>query len=96
MHGYRQNRRRLALTVACGVVAALVPALPANASPTHYVEMSDGVKIAVNVRMPKDFEKGKSYPTIFEMSGYDGGSADGEDPTGSAGSRVLTDIFEKD
>ncbi|MGH2694753.1 MAG: CocE/NonD family hydrolase [Actinomycetota bacterium] len=97
VHGYRRNRlHRLALVVACGVVAALFPALPATASPTHYVEMSDGVMIAINVRMPKDFEKGKSYPTIFEMSGYDGGSADGEDPTGGYGSRVLTDIFEKD
>jgi hypothetical protein len=38
-------------------------------------------------------QKGQKYPTIFEMSGYDGGSADGEDPTGAEGSRALTKQF---
>ncbi len=27
--------------------------------------------------MPTSYQPGKKYPTIFEMSGYDGGSADG-------------------
>jgi putative CocE/NonD family hydrolase len=89
--------RALPAIAACALIATLLVAMPpAAASPTHYVEMSDGVLIAINVRMPKDFEKGKQYPTIFEMSGYDGGSADGEDPTGGAGSRGLTNIFEKE
>lgn len=84
---------RVALVLSVIGAATLFPTAPAEATPTHYVEMSDGVKIAVNIRMPDDFEKGESYPTIFEMSGYDGGSADGEDPTGGEGSRGLTKIF---
>src|SRR2546430_8004520 len=39
--------------------------------------MSDGVSIAVNVRMPTNYVPGSRYPTVFEMSGYDGGSANG-------------------
>jgi hypothetical protein len=50
---------------------------PASAAPTGYVTMSDGTSIAVNVRMPTNFVEGQRYPTVFEMSGYDGGSADG-------------------
>jgi putative CocE/NonD family hydrolase len=69
---------------------------PARAAPTHYVKMSDGTLIAVNVRMPNGFVKGRRYPTIFEMSGYDGGSADGESPDGGEGSRGLTKIFYDD
>jgi predicted acyl esterase len=79
------------------LVASLFPATePALATPTHYVEMSDGVSIAVNIRMPNGFRKGKRYPTIFEMSGYDGDSADGGDPTGDEGSRALTKQFYDD
>ena len=50
---------------------------PAIAAPTGFVTMSDGVQIAVNVRLPDSYVPGVRYPTIFEMSGYDGGSADG-------------------
>ena len=76
----------------------VIPVNSALAAPNGYVEMSDGIKIAVNVRMPNDFDKGKSYPTVFEMSGYDGGSSDGTTPFGVAGegSRGLTKIFNKD
>jgi putative CocE/NonD family hydrolase len=90
------SRRAAAAAVAFGAVAALVPWQPAAAAPTHYVTMSDGTSIALNVRMPKDYEKGRRYPTIFEMSGYDGGSSDGEGPDGGAGSRGLTGMFERD
>ena len=48
--------------------------LPPFIGPTHYVTMSDGVEIAVNVRMPTGYRKGQRVPTIFEMSGYDGAS----------------------
>jgi hypothetical protein len=66
----------------------------AAAAPTGYVTKSDGVSIAVNVRMPTDYVPGQRYPTVFEMSGYDGGSASGGTlakdvgvPTGYLGSR---------
>jgi len=91
-------RRVLALVSSVAVATTLLFALPAEASPTGYIEMSDGIKIAVNLRMPENFEEGKSYPTIFEMSGYDGGSSNGTTPFGVAGegSRGLTKIFNED
>ena len=50
--------------------------------PTHYVAMSDGVKIALNARLPENYVAGQRYPTIMEMSGYESGSADGRTPAG--------------
>ena len=87
-------RRLGALLLAAAVSLALLPWQPAAAAPTHYVTMSDGTSIAVNVRLPKGYQKGHRYPAIFEMSGYDGGSSDGEGPDGGAGSRGLTAMFE--
>ena len=97
----RRRARPAAALSALFVLAALMvvlPVTPAEAAPNAYVEMSDGVSIAINVRMPNDYEKGKAYPTIFEMSGYDGGSSDGTTPFGVAGegSRGLTKIFNRD
>ncbi|MGH2817681.1 MAG: CocE/NonD family hydrolase [Actinomycetota bacterium] len=92
----KRSRRVLTLAIVA-LIASLFPAAePALATPTHYLEMSDGVRIAVNIRMPNGFKKGRKYPTIFEMSGYDGGSADGDDPTGGEGSRALTKQFYDD
>jgi len=91
--------RRLSLLLASAVLASVVipflPARPALASPNTFVTMSDGVEIALNVRMPKGFKRGRSYPTIFEMSGYDGGSSDGDEPYAGLGSRVLTEQFKE-
>ena len=82
------------------LVASLLVALPtqhAAASPNTFVEMSDGVVIALNVRMPEGYKEGRSYPTIFEMNGYDGGSSDGDEPTlAGEGSRVLSKQFYDD
>jgi len=91
-------RRLLTLIAAGAMLAALLPAAPALAGPTDYIEMSDGTLIAINVRPPDNFEEGKAYPTIFEMSGYDGGSADGDTPfgVGGEGSRGLTQDFNGD
>jgi putative CocE/NonD family hydrolase len=85
-----------ALLVLATLLAPLLPVTPAQASPNRFVRMSDGVEIAMNVRMPKDFDKGKTYPTIFEMSGYDGGASDGDEPYAGLGSRSLTEQFKKD
>ena len=64
-----------AVAVAAGVL--LVPGTDtARAAPNQYVTMPDGVRIAVNVRLPDTYVPGKRYPTLFEMSGYDGGSAE--------------------
>ena len=93
--------RRLSLVAAVAVLAALlVPFLPApsaQASPNTFVTMSDGVQIALNIRMPNNFEEGRTYPTIFEMNGYDGGSSDGDEPEpANEGSRVLSKQFYDD
>ncbi|MFN2390270.1 MAG: CocE/NonD family hydrolase [Actinomycetota bacterium] len=84
--------------VAALLGAALGAAPAAHAAPNGYVTMSDGVSIAINIRMPDGFEKGRRYPAIFEMSGYDGGSSDGTTPgdTVGEGSRGLTKIFYDD
>ena len=47
---------------------------PPPVGPNDFVMMSDGIEIAINVRMPKGFKEGQKVPTIFEMSGYDGAS----------------------
>lgn len=89
---------RTALAVAGLSVATLLPTTPAVAAPTQYVTISDGTSIAINMQMPEDYVEGKSYPTIFEMSGYDGGSSDGTTPFGLVGdgSRGITAPYEKD
>lgn len=94
----RLPRLLAAAVIACLTAGLLVAApAPADASPNAFIEMSDGVVIALNIRMPDDFQKGRSYPTIFEMSGYDGAASDGDEPPlAGEGSRVLTKQFNKD
>ena len=73
-------RIAIALALLVGVIAVQAvagPAGPAGAAPNNYVTMPDGVQIAINVRLPDGYQAGRRYPTVFEMSGYDGGSADG-------------------
>src|SRR2546423_3058561 len=99
-----------------GLVCALVLALAATslavgsahravAAPNNFVTMPDGVQIAINVRMPEGYQPGHKYPTVFEMNGYDGGSAVGHTMLTDLGlqavpvlpqddSRQLTDRFD--
>lgn len=74
-----RGRRRLAITLALlfvvGLLAAVRPTA-VNASPNTYVTMPDGIRIAMNVRLPDGYDPTKTYPTLFEMSGYDGGGAE--------------------
>ena len=51
--------------------------------PTHYIHLSDGTPIAVNVSVPAHCTADNPCPTVFEMSGYESGSADGDTPAGS-------------
>ncbi|MDQ3991788.1 MAG: CocE/NonD family hydrolase [Actinomycetota bacterium] len=73
----RSRRRIPATLMAVVVLATILGGTPASAAPNGYVRMSDGTLIAINVRMPDGYRKGGRYPAIFEMSGYDGGSAQG-------------------
>lgn len=74
-----RGRRRLAITLALlfvvGLLAAVRPSA-VDASPNTFVTMPDGIRIAMNVRLPDDYDPAKMYPTLFEMSGYDGGGAE--------------------
>jgi uncharacterized protein len=96
MNPVSRLRRAVPLVTAVSLLLALFPSPPAGASPNRFIEMSDGARIALNIRMPDDFEEGRSYPTIFEMSGYDGGSSDGDEPYSGEGSRVLSKQFYDD
>src|SRR5688572_8296225 len=73
-----RRRVRLALLPAAllGAGLAVLLAPTSSAAPNQFVTMADGVEIALNVRLPDGYEPGKKYPTLFEMSGYDGGSAE--------------------
>ena len=54
--------RKLALIFFATLLGAtLLPAAPASASPNTFVTMSDGVQIALNVRMPKNYQDGGAY-----------------------------------
>lgn len=65
------------------VTAVLALAAPgaAHAAPTHYVPMSDGVKIAINVVVPEHCLE-RRCPAFLEMSGYESGSDEGKTPAG--------------
>jgi uncharacterized protein len=60
----------------------LALAAPAQAAPTHYVTMTDGAQIAVNVKVPEQCQAPATCPAYFEMSGYESGSDDGKTPIG--------------
>ncbi|HEX2084777.1 MAG TPA: CocE/NonD family hydrolase [Solirubrobacteraceae bacterium] len=70
------------LTLAAALVAALLLPAAAQAAPTHYVKMSDGVEIAVNVKVPDHCKASRRCPASFEMSGYESGSDEGKTPAG--------------
>jgi uncharacterized protein len=55
---------------------------PAN-GPSHYVTLTDGTSIALNVSVPAGCSAANPCPAIFEMSGYESGSDDGNTPAGS-------------
>jgi uncharacterized protein len=107
MRGWRAARRVLGGLTALALVgplSAVVRPDVAAAAPNDFVTMSDGVSIAVNVRMPTNYVPGQRYPTVFEMSGYDGGSANGGTLAKDVGvppgtpvpvddSRQLSDLF---
>ena len=73
--------RRLVPAAVALVAALSLPAL-AQAAPTHYVEMSDGAEIAINVKVPDHCKATRRCPASFEMSGYESGSDEGKTPAG--------------
>ncbi len=71
-----------ALTLVASLTAIVLPQSPAHAAPTNYVTLSDGTEIAINVKVPEQCTATHPCPTVFEMSGYESGSADGSTPAG--------------
>jgi putative CocE/NonD family hydrolase len=65
----------VASTVLAASLVAVVTAQHSSANPIQYVPMDDGVKIAVSVHYPKHYKPGHRYPSVLEMSGYDGAGA---------------------
>src|SRR4051794_537184 len=63
----------LALALLTGLLIGVAPR--ASAQPIQYVTMDDGVKIAISIHFPKHYRKGNHYPSVLEMSGYDGAAA---------------------
>jgi putative CocE/NonD family hydrolase len=51
------------------------PPGPYSGGPTHYFTSSAGDEIALTVVLPDGYKKGKRYPTILEMAGYENGSS---------------------
>ena len=54
---------------------------PYSGGPNHYFTTSDGDEIALTVVLPHDYKKGRRYPTILEMAGYENGSTNAEGRT---------------
>jgi hypothetical protein len=75
-------------------------------APNCYVAVDDGTVIALSVRVPADCRSlARACPTIFEMAGYENGSAEGLTTLGEFGgsgaplsrdSRQLTEMFDGD
>jgi hypothetical protein len=83
----RRPSARLAipLALALGVGLAVTIAPQAHAARTiQYVPMDDGVQIAVSVHYPKGYQPGQRYPSVLEMSGYDGAAAQNRTVIGQA------------
>jgi putative CocE/NonD family hydrolase len=64
------------LSLLLGVIGLVPGRQAALAAPNQFVTMPDGVQIAINVRLPDNYVPGLIYPTLFEINGYDGGSAE--------------------
>jgi hypothetical protein len=74
--------RMIAKLLAATILAVALLAAPAQAAPTNYVTLTDGVQIAVNVKVPPQCTAATPCPAYFEMSGYESGSDDGKTPLG--------------
>jgi uncharacterized protein len=54
---------------------------PFHGGPSDYFVASDGTEIALSVHLPHDYDPDETYPTIFEMAGYENASSSGDGRT---------------
>src|SRR5687767_1719118 len=83
----------LAMCLLLGVVGLVPGRQAALAAPNQFVTMPDGVQIAINVRLPDNYVAGQTYPTLFEINGYDGGSAEDGTLSKDLAEATSTDFF---
>jgi uncharacterized protein len=77
----RARRVRWAVVAVAAMTTVLVPVAagarepgPYSGGPNYYFTSSDGDEIAITVILPHRYKKGRRYPTILEMAGYENGS----------------------
>jgi uncharacterized protein len=54
---------------------------PFHGGPSDYFVASDGTEIALSVHLPYDYDPDETYPTIFEMAGYENASSSSDGRT---------------
>jgi hypothetical protein len=54
---------------------------PFHGGPSDYFVASDGTEIALSVHLPHDYDPDETYPTIFEMAGYENASSSSDGRT---------------
>lgn len=95
----RLRRLLLTLSIVAGA-SSVVPASAEGPSGYDWVTMPDGVRIAVSVKVPAACTDPSVHPngcpTIFEMSGYDGGGASADDRGTLCGSEFGCGTLEDD
>lgn len=61
--------RRLSLSIAIGLVLAIIKMLEANAAAINELALSDGTKITYVLALPSDFNRERAYPFLVVFPG---------------------------
>jgi uncharacterized protein len=71
---------------------------PFHGGPSDYFVASDGTEIALSVHLPHDYDPDETYPTIFEMAGYENASSssDGRTMVGQARDALCAESPDED
>ena len=95
----RPRRVAGSLLALAALATTLVPAPagadpgPYSGGPNHYFTTSDGDEIALTVVLPHGYKKGRRYPTILEMAGYENGSTNAIGSSSAIATLLFAVIF---
>lgn len=89
-------RSALVLVMSIATLGSLITANATGPSGYEFIEMPDGVQIAVTVAIPAGCTAATPCATIFEMSGYDGGGASADDRGTMCGYEIPCGTLEDD